>query len=76
MIEAAELLELFQWHPLTRDEILSDDDVRERISEELADVLIYALSFSERTNIDPFKAVIDKLKKNELKYPLDLKKIE
>ncbi len=63
-IEASELLELFQWK---EDSLSSVDD--ERLSEEMADVMIYLLALSNISNIDLGKAVEEKLKKNEEKYP-------
>ncbi len=61
-IESAELLELFQWRD---DEIVS----KERLKEEMADVLIYLLSLADVTDIDLIEAVIEKLEKNKIKYP-------
>lgn len=70
-IEAAELLELFQW--VTPDEALSWQDeaskVR-RIQEELADIIIYGLSMANTMRIDVTKVVGRKLRSNEMKYPV------
>lgn len=69
-IEAAELMEHFQW--LRSDEL---DSVRDdaakmtAIGEELADILAYVLSFAKTMDIDLSAALQDKMKKNELKYP-------
>ena len=68
-LEAAELLEHFQWktpaqvarHLKTRKEAVSD---------ELADVLYYVLLLAHDLKIDPAKALAAKLKKNALKYPV------
>ena len=71
-IEAAELLELFLWK--STDEIeamISDPSKMEKIQEELADVLIFSLSFSEVTGIDLSSAIRGKLAKNARKYPVD-----
>ena len=54
-IEAAELLESFQW---------SDAADKESLESELADVLIYALRFAQVTGIDPLDAIRRKLDKN------------
>lgn len=71
-IEAAELMEHFQW--LSPDEARrsgeSPDEMR-LISEELADVLCFALSFANAMNIDVSSAVHDKIAKNAVKYPAD-----
>ena len=69
-IEAAELTEQFQW--LTQGEVskLAEDRVRfELIREELADVVIYALSLANSLEIDVASAVVNKLAKNAEKYP-------
>jgi NTP pyrophosphatase (non-canonical NTP hydrolase) len=71
-IEAAELMEQFQW--LTEEELsgLIENGSRvELISEELADVLIYALSLANSLEIDVASAVVRKLAKNADRYPED-----
>ncbi|MHB9004188.1 MAG: nucleotide pyrophosphohydrolase [Coriobacteriia bacterium] len=69
-IEAAELLECFQW---SSDETLQTDvDTRRReIQEEIADVMIYALLLAHETGIDPGMAIEAKLMTNDAKYPAD-----
>ena len=61
-IEAAELLELFQW---------SNDCNIECIKEELADVLIYCYKMCLVLGVEPDKIMLEKIKKNEVKYPVD-----
>ena len=71
-IEAAELLELFQW--VTPNEALSwkDDPSKvKRIQEELADIIIYGLSMANTMKIDVTKSVARKLESNETKYPVE-----
>lgn len=71
VVELGELLELFQW--LTHDEItvqLENDEYREKLAEELADVFIYLLRIADTTSIDPTVAILDKMKKNAKKYPV------
>lgn len=60
-IEAAELLECFQW---------SDDYNIERVEEELADVLNYCLQMCLVLNLDPVDIVNKKMDKNAIKYPV------
>lgn len=71
-IEAAELMEHFQW--LSPDEARrsgeSPDEMR-LIGEELADILCFALSFANAMNIEISTAVRDKMVKNAVKYPAD-----
>lgn len=71
-IESAELLEIFQWS--SKEDILKKKDdlaKREKIREELADVLIYSLSLSNAMGIDIAKAINDKMIKNEKKYSIN-----
>lgn len=71
-IEAGELLELAQW---TDDEAfeakISDEEFLGRLSDEVADVLIYLLLICERSGIDPIEAVARKIDRNAVKYPVD-----
>jgi NTP pyrophosphatase (non-canonical NTP hydrolase) len=65
-IESAELNELFLWKtPEACDEV-----DRERISDELADVFVYALLLAERYNFDIREIILNKMKKNAEKYPV------
>jgi NTP pyrophosphatase (non-canonical NTP hydrolase) len=69
-IEAAELLEVFQW--VTVEEASSWKDTPSKISkikDELADVLIYCISMANVLDIDVSGIVSEKLGKNEVKYP-------
>ena len=71
-IEAAELLEEFQWQdPSEVAEIRADLDARERVRQELADVLIYCLSLSNALAIDISDAIRDKLVLSGQKYPVE-----
>jgi dCTP diphosphatase len=71
-IEAAELLEEFQWHDAAQvAEASADPDARERVRQELADVLIYCLSLSNALAIDLSDAVRDKLVLSGWKYPVE-----
>lgn len=69
-IEAAELMEHFQW--LRSDElagIVNDQKAIGEIREEVADILAYLLSFASRMKIDLSSALADKMAKNAAKYP-------
>jgi NTP pyrophosphatase (non-canonical NTP hydrolase) len=74
-VEAAELLEPFQW--------LNEEDSRRlaenpadfaRVREEVADVMIYLLRLADQLNINLEQAVEEKIRKNAEKYPVDLAK--
>lgn len=61
-IEAAELLECFQW----------DNNYKlEEVKEELADIINYSLQMAEKIGVDPKQIVIDKMEKTAAKYPVD-----
>ena len=66
-IEAAELNELFLW----KKEAESEEVDRERLKEELADVLAYALMLAERHQLNVGQIVKDKIIKNARKYPVE-----
>lgn len=71
-IEAAELLEEYQW--LNAQEVAQagdDPEARARVAAELADVLIYAMSLANALAIDVPSAVTQKLAANAHKYPAD-----
>jgi len=69
--EAAELMEHFLWIDSAQSLALLDDPVKgPKIREELADILIYALEFANRTGIDVSKAIDDKIRVNGIKYPV------
>lgn len=69
-VEAAELLEPFQW--LTPEESLAlPSDKREAVRQEMADVLIYLVSLANCLEIDLLAAAEDKLAINARKYPVE-----
>jgi NTP pyrophosphatase (non-canonical NTP hydrolase) len=71
-IEAAELMEHFQWvHSDRVDAIRRDPAAMAAIGEELADVLAFVLSFANAMDIDISSTLLAKLEKNETKYPVD-----
>jgi dCTP diphosphatase len=65
VIEAAELLEHFQWADAPSSECLP------QLAEELADVVIYCLTLANKLEIDLSQAVREKLTRNDAKYPAD-----
>ena len=69
-IEAAELLELFQWKTGEEASRYAVEN-KERVSEEMADVAIYLLEFADNVGIDLIKAIEAKLDKNAAKYPIE-----
>lgn len=63
IIEAAELLECFQW---------SDDNYDlQRVKEELADVIVYSQNLLDKLGLDADEIVNMKMSQNEAKYPVE-----
>ena len=73
-IEAAELLELFQWSKGSDWSSLNEETLREETSQELADILLYLIRFSDLSGIDLEKAALNKIEINRKKYPIDKSK--
>ncbi len=67
-IEAAELMEHFQWLTLEQGQEL-EPEVLQEVGEELADIVLYALSMANSLQIDLAETVLAKMAKNERKYP-------
>lgn len=69
-IEAAELMELFQWN----DPSMSDAIKNQEIAKELADIMIYAIMFCNAMGLDPETVIRGKMEENRSKYPVELSK--
>ncbi len=69
-IEAAELNELFLWKPVEECEKVD----RVRLREELADVFAYSLLLAGKHGLDVKEIVLEKIRKNNEKYPVDKSK--
>ena len=67
-IEAAELMEHFQWLTVEQSKSLEADALQD-ISEELADIVIYSLSLANFLELDLTDAIMSKMEKNIRKYP-------
>ena len=68
-VEASELLEIFQWLDLEQATNLSEEK-KQHVKEELADISVYLIRLCMKFNINLEEAIIEKMKKNERKYPL------
>ena len=66
-VEAGELLELFLWKS-------AEEANKEKIKEELADVFAFAFLLADRYGFDVKQIVLEKIKKNGEKYPVDKSK--
>ena len=70
-IEAAEIMEHFQWGTIEEGKVLMKDDAgRAEVADELADVMIYCLSFANASGIDVSEAILKKLARNEKRFPI------
>ncbi len=66
--EVGEWNEIFQW--LNFEESMNlPDDVKEHTKEEIADIAIYLIRICMKLDIDLEKAILNKMTKNEAKYP-------
>lgn len=68
-VEAAELMEHFQWLTEEQSRQLADSK-KVKVKEELADVLIYLVNLADQLDIDLLAAASDKIELNEKKYPV------
>lgn len=66
-LEAAELLEVFQWSGAD----LEVEGSREHACEELADVMIYCLHLADHLGVDPLQIIESKMHANAAKYPVE-----
>jgi NTP pyrophosphatase (non-canonical NTP hydrolase) len=70
-VEAAELVEHFQWATPEESQALAAEK-RAEVADEIADVLIYLTELADVLGIDPIAAARDKIVKNAVKYPAPL----
>ena len=71
-VEAAELMEHFQW--LTHEQAaaaMQEEARRAAVTDELADVLIYGLSLANALDVDVSTVVLSKLERNERRFPIE-----
>ncbi len=70
IVEAAELVEHFQWDTIQESYDLSAEK-RQEVAHELADTFVYLLRLAEVTGIDLIQAANDKIVLNAIKYPIE-----
>lgn len=74
-VESSELLEIFQWQTEEQsNKAKNDPKIKQKSTEEVADIFIYLLRVAEKLEIDIEDAVRSKLIKNAEKYPVELSK--
>ena len=66
-LEAAELLEVFQW---SAEDVVCEEKI-DKIREELADVLNYCILMADACGLDMDEIIVEKIKRNTEKYPVE-----
>ena len=69
-VEAAELLEIFQWMPDAESTALGPDK-KAKARQEIADVLLYLIRLADKLDIDLAAAAVEKIGLNAARYPAD-----
>lgn len=69
-VEAAELLEPFQWLDKGTAQEL-DEEASKQVRHEMADVLTYLIRLADKLDVDLYQAVLEKMALNRQKYPAD-----
>ena len=70
LVEAAELLEPFQWLTEAESQALPDDTLA-AVRQEMADVLLYLVRLADRLDVDLAQAARDKIALNAVRYPVE-----
>lgn len=71
-VEASELLEIFQWSDDGGE--IKDKVTHNKVADEVADIMLYLIRFSDIAKINIEEACLEKIKKNKKKYPVKLSK--
>ena len=70
-VEVAELLEIFQWSNDGGMEKIEDKETKKQIEEEIADIFNYLVKFVDLMDLDLEQLSLEKIKKNDMKYPVN-----
>jgi dCTP diphosphatase len=71
-VESSELVEILQWMKEEDSNNIASDIIKfPKVRDEIADIFIYLIRISSKLNINLEEAVLDKMKKNIEKYPVD-----
>lgn len=74
-VESAELLEIFQWATeVQSNNVKLDAKTFAKLEDEVADIFVYLMRIVSKTEIDLETVVLNKIKKNAEKYPVDKSK--
>ena len=69
--EANELLDIFRFKTEEQMQSIMNSRKKEHVEEELADIFFFVLRFAQMNNIDLHQILIDKIDKNNKKYPVE-----
>lgn len=69
--EANELLDIFRFKSEEQMQSIMNSSKKEHVEEELADIFFFVLRFAQMNNIDLHQILIDKIDKNNKKYPVE-----
>ena len=70
-IEAAEIMEHFQWYSSEKSvDLVRQSEIKKLVADELADVIIYCLALADQTEIDISSAVRSKMQRNRDRFPV------
>ena len=73
-VESSELVEIYQWMSEIESNDINNEIIKNKTSEELADIFLYLLRISSKLNIDLEAVTLQKLLINEKKYPIESSK--
>jgi NTP pyrophosphatase (non-canonical NTP hydrolase) len=71
-VESSELLEIFQWlSESDSNQVATNPKLKQKVEEEIADIFIYLLRIASKSQVDIERVVLEKIKKNGEKYPVE-----
>tara|TARA_A100001035_G_C27755158_1_gene488479 strand:- start:1153 stop:1515 length:363 start_codon:yes stop_codon:yes gene_type:complete len=70
-VEVSELLEIFQWSNDGGMKKIEDKETKKQIEEEIADIFNYLVKFVDLMDLDLEELSLEKIKKNDMKYPVN-----
>lgn len=72
--EVGELISHFQWLSEHESYLKSDEEKLMEVKDEIADIFLYLIMLSNKLDVDMVSTAMDKIDKNEIKYPVSLSK--
>ncbi len=71
IVEAAEIVEIFQWMDETESSAVKGEQL-DKVEQEIGDVMIYLTNLADKLGLDPVEAAKKKLRINQKKYPVEM----